>query len=61
MVSYENTMTNGDEIKFAFSGLNTDTKPTGKYAGAKIANGSTFLEMDTLNLKFYDATTDTWI
>jgi hypothetical protein len=61
MISYENTMTNGDEIKFAFSGLSTDTKPTGAYDGAKIANGSTFLEMDTLNLKFYDATTGTWI
>lgn len=61
MISYENTMTNGNEIKFAFSGLSTDSKPTETYAGAKIANGSTFFEMDTLGLKFYSAATNTWI
>lgn len=61
MVSYENTMTNGDEIKFAFSGLSTDTKPTGEYAGVKIANGSSFLEIDTKEVAFYDAASGEWV
>lgn len=61
MVSYEPVLLYGNEVKFAFSGLSTDTKPVKEYAGSKIANSSTFFEMDTLNLKFYDASTDTWI
>lgn len=49
-----------DAQKLALSGLSTDTKPTGIYDGKKIANGSTFLEMDTKDVKFYDADSDTW-
>ena len=47
--------------KLALNGLSTDTKPTGTYEGKKIANGSTFFEMDTQDVKFYDAKNDSWV
>jgi hypothetical protein len=50
-----------DAIKLSLYGLSTDTKPTGTYEGKKIANGSTFFEMDTQVVKFYDAENDTWV
>lgn len=50
-----------DAVKFELSGLSTDTKPTGTFAGKNIANGSTFFEMDTQNVKFYDAENDAWV
>jgi hypothetical protein len=48
-------------VKFELSGLSTDTKPTGTFAGKTIANGSSFFEMDTQNVKFYDAENDVWV
>ena len=48
-------------IKVNLNGLSTDTKPTGTYEGKKIANGSTFFEMDTQTVKFYDAENDVWV
>ena len=48
-------------VKFELSGLSTDTKPTGTFAGKAIANGSSFFEMDTQNVKFYDAENDVWV
>lgn len=50
-----------DAVKFELNGLSTDTKPTGTFAGKPIANGSTFFEMDTQNVKFYDAENNTWV
>ena len=50
-----------DAVKFELSGLSTDTKPTGTFAGKAIANGSSFFEMDTQNVKFYDAENDAWV
>jgi hypothetical protein len=50
-----------DAVKFELSGLSTDTKPTGTFAGKPIANGSYFFEMDTQNVKFYDAENDAWV
>ena len=47
--------------KLALNGLSTDSKPTGTYEGKKIANGSTFFEMDTQTVKFYDADNDIWV
>ena len=49
-----------DAQKLSLVGLSSDTKPTGTYNGKDIANGSTFLEMDTKDVKFYDADSDTW-
>lgn len=50
-----------DAVKFELSGLSTDTKPIGTFAGKAIANGSSFFEMDTQNVKFYDAENDAWV
>lgn len=44
-----------------FYGLSTDEKPKYDDSGAEIPNGSIFLEMDTLNVFFYDTVQNTWI
>ena len=41
-------------------GLSTDEKPTEKFGHTTIPNGSTFVEMDTLNVYFYDSDSDSW-
>jgi hypothetical protein len=46
--------------EFEFTGLSTDEKPVGTYKKFKIANGSTFFEMDTKELKFYDEEHKEW-
>lgn len=46
--------------KLSFSGKSTDTKPTETWEGIKIDNGSTFLEVDTQKLFFYDEEGKTW-
>lgn len=50
-----------DAVKYELVGLSGDDKPTGTYDGKKIANGSTFFEIDTQVVKFYDAENDTWV
>ena len=45
----------------SFKGLSTDTKPTVKYGSLPILNGSSFLEMDTQDVYFYDGATNTWL
>lgn len=47
--------------ELSFKGLSTDTKPTVKYGDLKIINGSTFFEMDTQQVFFYDGDTDDWL
>lgn len=47
--------------ELSFKGLSTDTKPTVKYNDLKIINGSTFFEMDTQQVFFYDGDTDDWL
>jgi len=47
--------------EFSFKGLSTDTKPTGTFQDTKIGNGSSFLEIDTKNLSFYDEENETWV
>lgn len=51
----------GDRFKFSLDGKSTDTKPTKEYNGHKIANGSSFFELDTQNILFYDETTESWL
>ena len=53
--------TNQNTADFSFSGLSTDTKPTGSYDNLLIKNGSSFLEMDTSMVYFYDETNKAWI
>ena len=42
----------------SFKGLSTDTKPTVKFNSLPILNGSTFFEMDTQEVYFYDGDAD---
>lgn len=49
----------GNEL--SFKGLSTDTKPTGTFEGSKITNGSTFFEMDTQEVYFYDEHASKWL
>lgn len=61
MVTNNDTYEGYNYTKFELSGLSTDTKPTITLDGKNIANGSTFLEIDTKDVKFYDADSDTWV
>lgn len=45
----------------SFMGLSTDSKPTQTYNSLKIKNGSTFFEMDTQKVFFYNGATDSWL
>lgn len=60
MVTAFRTEGNEKLSTFSFKGLSTDTKPTDKWAGIEIKNGSSFLEIDTHNIKFFDADSKTW-
>lgn len=51
----------GDYRTFEFRGLSGDEKPTGTYKSIKIANGSTFIEMDTEIILFYDEESGEWV
>lgn len=51
---------NTQENTLSFKGLSTDTKPTETFQGLEIPNGSSFLEIDTQNMVFYDAENKTW-
>lgn len=51
----------GGKYECSFKGLSTDEKPTVKYNGLPIANGSTFIEMNTKSLKYYDEANATWV
>ena len=47
--------------ELSFKGLSTDTKPTVKFNDLKILTGSTFFEMDTQDVYFYDGGSDSWL
>ncbi len=42
-------------------GLSTDTKPTDTFEGRPVRNGSTFIEMDTGHVYFFNAAATEWI
>ncbi len=42
-------------------GKSTDTKPTGNIDGRPIINGSTFIEMDTGEVYWFDEAAGEWI
>lgn len=48
-------------MRFEFEGLSTDEKPVKEFEGYKIANGSTFLALDTQDVNFYDETNEKWV
>jgi hypothetical protein len=45
----------GDVYLYELAGLSTETKPT-----KDVATGSSFLEVNTTNVYFYEETTETW-
>lgn len=51
---------NTQENILSFKGLSSDTKPVETFQGLEIPNGSSFLEIDTQNMFFYDAENKTW-
>lgn len=48
-------------VHFDFCGLSTDEKPVQKYDCRQIDNGSSFLEMDTGSIYFYDMESGEWM
>lgn len=42
-------------------GKSTDTKPTISFKGVALTNSSTFFEMDTQEVFFYDGDTNSWL
>lgn len=61
MISYSVKAQLKDTAEFAFKGLSTDSKPTDVFIGKNIGNGSTFFEMDTQEVYFYDGGTNSWL
>lgn len=61
MISYSVTAYDAEYARFSFKGLSTDTKPTTSHDGQPIANASTFFEMDTQEVYFYDGATNAWL
>jgi hypothetical protein len=61
MVTATRSDGNNEISTFNFSGLSSDDKPTGTYNGIIIRNGSTFMELDTQDIYFYDAENSAWL
>jgi len=51
----------GGKYEFSFKGLSTDAKPTETHMDLPIANGSSFMEIDTKELKYYDEAGKSWV
>lgn len=60
MVTATRTEGNNEIATFSFKGKSTDTKPTGYWNRTKIKNGSSYLELDTQEVYFYDGDSDDW-
>lgn len=60
MVTATRVEGNNERSTFAFKGLSSDTKPTGTWNDTIIENGSSFLEIDTQNVVFFDRENQTW-
>lgn len=62
MITAESKIYHSDkEAQISFKGLAADTKPTVTFEGLKILNGSSFMEMDTKKLFFYDEENSQWV
>lgn len=61
MVTATRAEGNNEIATFTFKGMAADSKPTGTWEGTTIKNGSSFFEIDTQDVKFYDADTDSWV
>lgn len=64
MVTYASTYKTGYQkdgrFRFDFTGLSGDEKPTEEFEGIGIGNGSSFMEIDTMNVFLYDQENETW-
>lgn len=61
MITYDVIKQIGNKAELAFKGRVADSKPTGTYDGYDLMNGSSFFEMDTQDVYFYDGDTDSWL
>lgn len=65
MITYDVNQTVTDDNKWLyeinFKGLSTDQKPVRTYKNMPIGNGSTFLELDTMNISMYDGRNNRWV
>lgn len=56
----QDAFTVGSHAVMNFNGLAADTKPMESWQGIAIDNGSTFMELDTKKVFFYDAENKLW-
>ena len=61
MITYGKKIQTTTAFEFDFKGMSSDTKPTETYEGSKIGNGSTFMELDTKTLFYYDEAGKQWV
>ncbi len=61
MITADRVNGNYEKAQFSFKGKSTDTKPVDLWKETVIANGSSFLEIDTKALSFYDEDTKSWV
>ena len=61
MVTAEVNAVLKSKATYSFMGLSTDEKPVGEYGGFEINNGSSFFEMDTMKVIFYDGNLKAWL
>lgn len=60
MITYDVVKQIGMDAELALKGKSTDTKPTVSHDGYNIMNGSSFFEMDTQEVVFYDGSANDW-
>ena len=61
MITAVRTGGTNEAATWSFKGLSTDDKPTQTWEGTKILNSSSFFEMDTSKVSFYDEESDDWL
>lgn len=60
MITFSGVSKTESTYEYSFKGMSDDTKPL-IADFPKMQNGSTFLEMDTKKLYFYNADNDEWV
>lgn len=60
MITYGGISKTETDYEYSFQGLSTDDKPT-EADFPNMKNGSSFFEMDTKKVKFWDAENSQWV
>ena len=60
MVTFTGVSKTNSDYQYDFEGLSTDEKPT-LADNPNMKNGSSFFELDTKKIYFWDATNETWV